>query len=228
MKILVINTAASIIDIALYSDGVIFGIERHVRLNEYEDVVSLIASLLKKQKLGFEQIDYFGVCLGPGSFTGIRIGLSAMKAIAYSARKPLVGFKSLDLLAWTARGSFRGTLCVIQDAKRSNFYSAVFYNNGKIKRASQYLLLSFPQLMEEIKDLNKKNVQLYFYGEMAVNHKDDIIRIFPAAKLLQDGNVSLRRKAMIELTKANIAGKTDAFSIMPFYMYPRDCQVRKQ
>lgn len=226
-KILSIDTTSRVIDVALSFDGKSFSIERDVRLSEYEGIISLIKLILKKSRLGIEQIDYFGVCTGPGSFTGMRIGLSVMKALAYSTGKPLIGFGSLDLLARMVKDKFCGLLCIMQDAKRNNIYSAVFDNTGKLRRISPYLLLDAPQLLKKIKKLNKKTRDLYFYGDMVSHYKEDIKKVFPESKFLEYHDLKLKGKAIISLTKDNLRQRCNSFEILPFYMYPKDCQVRK-
>ena len=227
MRILSINTTSRVMDVALSSNGKIFGIERDIRLNDYEGIVSLIKLILKRSRLKLEQIDYFGVCIGPGSFTGIRIGLSTMKALAYSTNKPLVGYKSLDLIAHMLKEEFSGLLCIMQDARRSNLYSAIFSNHRSLKKVSPYLLVEISQLIKQIKKLSKKREDLYFYGDMVSDYKDTIKKAFPNSIILNDrGNNSIGQ-AMISLTKDNIKKRKNSFELLPFYMYPKDCQVRR-
>lgn len=227
MNILSINTTTRIIDVALLCKNKIFSIEKDVRLADYEDVVCLIKSILKKEKLKLRQIDYFGVCIGPGSFTGMRIGLSAMKALAYSIDKPLIGLGSLDAEAFAVKDRFCGQLCIMQDAKRNNAYAAVFNNNKKLRRISPYLLLEISQSLKEVKRFSKNNANLYFYGDIVSHHKENIKKIFPNSKFLEHAEANLRSRALILLTKDNIKQKSSSFDLLPIYMYPRDCQVNK-
>jgi tRNA threonylcarbamoyladenosine biosynthesis protein TsaB len=227
MNILSINTSTRVIDVALQSKDKIFNIEKDTRLGDYEDIVSLIKSVLRRAKLKLGEIDYFGVCIGPGSFTGMRIGLSTMKALAYSTRKPLIGFGSLDAEAYTVKGRFYGQLCIMLDAKRNNAYTAVFNNNNRLRRISPYLLLGVPQSLQEIKKFGKNKTDIYFCGDMAWHYKEAIYKEFPGSKFLEHADASCRSKAMISLTKDNIKKKSSPFDILPLYMYPRDCQVSK-
>jgi len=227
MKILSINTTDNIMEVALSFGERIYSLKRDIRINDYEGIVFLIDLVLKKAKLRLSQIDYFGVCTGPGSFTGMRIGISVMKALAYSTGKPLIGFGSLDLLAWAVKDKFSSLLCVMQDAKRNNIYSAVFSRNKNISRISPYLLLDINRLLNKIKELNKENADLYFCGNVALFYQDKIERMFPNSKFLQDKDINLKAEAIISLTKENIKKKSNSFKLLPFYMYPKDCQVRK-
>ena len=227
MRILAIDTTSKVINIALSYNDKIIKIHKDAKVNDYESIVFLISSILEKSKLKIQQIDYFGVCIGPGSFTGIRIGLSTMKALAYSTNKPLVGYKSLDLIAHMLKEEFSGLLCIMQDARRSNLYSAIFSNHRSLKKVSPYLLVEISQLIKQIKKLSKKREDLYFYGDMVSDYKDTIKKAFPNSIILNDrGNNSIGQ-AMISLTKDNIKKRKNSFELLPFYMYPKDCQVRR-
>jgi tRNA threonylcarbamoyladenosine biosynthesis protein TsaB len=226
-KILSIDTSSRTIDVALSSHGRIINVQSDFRLDNYEGVVCLIESALKKASLELEHIDYFGACIGPGSFTGIRIGLSVMKALAYSQRKPMIGFSSLDLLAYMAKDKFQGLLCIMQDAKRNNIYSAAFKNNKRLHRVSPYLLCDLSQLLREIKRIHRHGTDLYFYGDAVSNYKDQIIKSFPDSIILNYEDKKLKGRAIISLTKENADKKISSFQILPLYMYPKDCQVRR-
>lgn len=226
MKILAIDTTSRIINIALSTNGKIFCINKDIQSNDYESSISLIKSILKKAKLKISQIDYFGVCVGPGSFTGIRIGLSTIKALAYSKDKPIIGFKSLDILAEMLKDKFSGLLCIMQDARRNNIYSAVFGNNGLLQRVSQYFLCDIPQLLNKVKKINKKNHKIYFYGDAVIHYKDDIKKFFPHSILLYQKDHSLKAQAMISIIINNLKMKSNPLQLFPFYIYPKDCQVR--
>ena len=227
MRILSIDTTGKVINIALSYNGRILNIERDTQLHNYESIIPLIKSILKKSRLNIHQIDYFGVCVGPGSFTGIRIGLSAMKALAYSTKKPLIAYKSLDLLAWMVKEEYCGLLCIMQDARRNNIYSAAFNNQRGFRRITPYLLVGIAQLLKKLKKINKENLSLYFYGDVAPHYKNEIRRFFPGSTILHNQNIGLKGQAMISLTKNNLRKKCNSFELLPFYMYPKDCQVRK-
>ncbi|MDD5617745.1 MAG: tRNA (adenosine(37)-N6)-threonylcarbamoyltransferase complex dimerization subunit type 1 TsaB [Candidatus Omnitrophica bacterium] len=227
MKILAIDTTSQVINIALFSGEKLTSIERDVKYGGYEDVLSLIKAVLNKSKIKLETIDCFGVCNGPGSFTGMRIGLSAVKALAYSLNKPVVSYKSLDLLAWMVKDGFLGLLCVMQDARRGNIYSAVYSNRIKFKRISEYALTDITKLLSQLKKINKKPFNLYFYGDAVLNYKDKIKSSFPDCKIIKEYDARSKSRAMISLARNNTSKKLNSFEILPFYMYPDNCQVTK-
>lgn len=225
MKILAIDTATSVIRIALLSGDKLSGVERDLKFGEYEGVLLLVKSLLEKDKVKIEDIDYFGVCNGPGSFTGIRIGLSVAKALAYSFKKPIIAYKSLDLLAWSLKDDFSGLLCVMQDARRGNVYSAVYADGRTFKRISPYVLTDIKQLLNRLSKTSKQR-KIYFCGDAVSGYKDNIKKVFPESSIIDKG-CGFISGAMISWIKKNISSQANSFKASPFYMYPKDCQVRK-
>ncbi|MDD5291580.1 MAG: tRNA (adenosine(37)-N6)-threonylcarbamoyltransferase complex dimerization subunit type 1 TsaB [Candidatus Omnitrophica bacterium] len=226
MKILAIDTATRVIRIALLSGNKFFSVEKDLKFGEYEGVLLLIKSLLGKAKVKIEDIDYFGVCNGPGSFTGMRIGLSVVKALAYSFKKPIIAYKSLDLLAWSLKDDFSDLLCVMQDARRGNVYSAVYVNSRNFRRISSYALTDVKQMLNRLSKISKQH-KIYFCGDATLDYKDNIEKVFPESSIIGNKGYRLTSKAMIYWIKNNIGSRVSSFDVSPFYMYPKDCQVRK-
>lgn len=236
-KILSIDTTGSDTTIALFCNGKFFSINRNIKSKNYESIISLINLLLDKSKLNIRQIDYFAVCVGPGSFTGIRIGLSSAKALAYCMNIPLIGYRSLDIYAWMNKDDFRGLLCIMQDARRNNIYSAVFSNYDGFKRIGPYGLGDIWQLLEKLKRIKKEfsnrisdnyraTPDLYFYGDIVSHYQDDIKQAFPHSTIISGKDRRHKAKAMIFLSKSYQREKSNSFSLTPFYMYPKECQIK--
>ena len=228
MKILAINTCLDCLDVVLATRNSTLSLHREIVKGRYKDVLSLIRKLLSKAKLELKDLDFLGVCVGPGSFTGIRLGLSTMKALAYVINKPLIGFKSLDLLAWAARDKFENILCVIQDAKRNNIYSAVYVKNSYPKRRGSYNLLNFHDLPIFLRKSSADKKRICFIGDVINNHRDYLNQDFPDSIFRTDCSKKDRARGMIELVRFNHKrNKSHTISrVQPFYLYPKHCQVR--
>jgi len=112
-----------------------------------------IDSVLKGAGLGLEDIEGFGVGLGPGSWTGIRIGVTVGKMLAYCTGKPLKGISTLEVLAYRARDYHR-LICPIVDAGAGGTIYAAFYRaaNDKINQIGDYYVGDLPGLVEMIKE----------------------------------------------------------------------------
>jgi tRNA threonylcarbamoyladenosine biosynthesis protein TsaB len=95
-----------------------------------ERLLPAVDFLLKTNKLSIKDIDGFAVAVGPGSFTGIRIGLSTVKSFSYASGKPVAGVSSLMALAEKLRRSQAHLLCPLLDAKKGEIYAALFESKG--------------------------------------------------------------------------------------------------
>jgi tRNA threonylcarbamoyladenosine biosynthesis protein TsaB len=124
----------------------------------------MIEALLKNLKLTPDDIDMFAVSEGPGSFTGVRIGVAALKGLAFGKNKICVGTSTLDALARNAMGLSGNFLAVpVMDARRSQLYNAVFeYNDGELTRLCEDRLISASDLEAELAGADKP---IYFFGD---------------------------------------------------------------
>ena len=131
MKILAMDTSSVNATVAVCDENRILG--EYTVSNERahsQIIMPMLESLLNHCSLTIKDIDVFAVALGPGSFTGLRIGISAMKTLAQSLSKPIIGVSSLDEVA----SSFFGTdkiICPIFDARRNEVYNALYLNGNK-------------------------------------------------------------------------------------------------
>ena len=124
-----------------------------------------VDSVLREAKLSFEDIEGFGVGPGPGSWTGIRIGVTVGKMLAYCTGKSIKGISTLEVLAYHARGR-RTLICPIVDAGAGGAIYAAFYRSGnnEINQVSEYYVGDLPGLAGLIKEpavLVAANAQRY-------------------------------------------------------------------
>lgn len=142
MKILGIDTAGPIASAALVEDGVLVVEESHGRAgairkasspalkgNHAEIILPLIQSIFSKSNSRLDELAGVAVSIGPGSFTGLRIGLATVKGMAYECGLPVAGVSTL--LANAARAkNFPGLICAILDARKHDVYVALFRGDG--------------------------------------------------------------------------------------------------
>lgn len=134
MKILSVNTSEASAGVALVEDGVPVCEEffsagvTHSRV--LMDMVHQVLTV--RASVPVEEIDGLVAARGPGSFTGLRIGISVVKGIAMAASKPVAGISSLDAIAWQVSSSQR-SVCAMMDAKRGEVYAACYrFSGGKM------------------------------------------------------------------------------------------------
>ena len=143
MNILGVDTSTKKLSVCVLKDDLILANFNSTALQRHSSMlVPVIEKVLKKSKLPLKDIDGFAISIGPGSFTGLRIGVSSIKALSMATGKPIVAVPSLDVLARNAT-STRDLICPIVDAKKSNVY-ACFYrpSKGKLITLAEYMLSS--------------------------------------------------------------------------------------
>ncbi len=126
MKILAFDTAVTGCSVAVYDSSLDQSwVERlETERGQAEFLVPMIQTAMKKAGLGFHDLDRIAVTIGPGSFTGVRIGLATARALSLASSKPLVGISTLELLL--AQSGATGDTLVLVDTKRDDFYGQVF------------------------------------------------------------------------------------------------------
>lgn len=169
MLVLAIDTATKIGSVALYDDkiGVIGEINLYVKVNHSNVIMDAVDSLFKLSGLTIKDVDRIAVTIGPGSFTGIRIGTAIAKGLAYSLKKPIVGVNELDVLAHMGENREDIIVPLIDARKERVYFSKYRYVDGILLREEEY---KDGELREILEDLKGKKVT--FIGDGAtVNEK---------------------------------------------------------
>jgi tRNA threonylcarbamoyladenosine biosynthesis protein TsaB len=126
VRVLAIDTATERGSVALVRDGVVVGEELFSLQEGYSTfVLPAVALLLEKEGIPPGSIDGFGVTLGPGSFTGLRVGISSIQGLALASGRPAIGISTLDVLAMKIRGKAR-TLVTAVDAYREQVFVGLY------------------------------------------------------------------------------------------------------
>ena len=144
MKILAVDTTEQGCSIALVNDGVLL-CERYAAglKNHAVTLMPMVENMLKEDVVGgLDGLDGFVVSRGPGSFTGLRIGISMVKGLAMATGKPLAGISSLDGIAWQMSHSVL-PVCAMLDARRGEVYCAMYkFKKGELISKSEEDVLS--------------------------------------------------------------------------------------
>lgn len=204
-------------------------------------IIPSIDTALKQSKLSLKAIDYFGIGLGPGSFTGLRIGLAVIKGLAFPSDKPIVGVGSLDVLA-RAVSNHSGLVCPIVDARRSLVYTAIYeMKDGHLMRKSRYLLVSVEKLLSRLK--GKDGV--VFLGNGLNLYADELKKKLGSLCIFADESLWYPRPENLYLSVKEKINASTVFSIdterrrsiknkefsdlhklVPIYLYPKECQIK--
>ena len=171
MRILGLDTSISVASVAINEDGRIVAEDFYPRQgtadgsgaksNHAEIILPLIDSVLQRAGIGFTDVTGIAVSIGPGSFTGVRIGLSTTKGLAYGTGMPAVGISTLQAIAARVAG-FEGMVCSILDARKGEVYAAVFRKHGnQLERLTEDALMPILSFLEELRGLKKKTPCLF-------------------------------------------------------------------
>ena len=132
MRILAIESSACAASVALVEDGRLLAQNlQHAGLTHSRTLLPMLHGLLDGLGLKVADVDKIAVAHGPGSFTGIRIGVATAKGLAWAAERPLVGVSSLEAMAHQAKHLGPGLLCPAMDARRGQVYNALFRAEGE-------------------------------------------------------------------------------------------------
>lgn len=214
MKLLAIDTSSPVASVAVMNDGVLLG-ETMVNNGKTHSqiIVPLISDMLKNIGISMVDIDVFATSLGPGSFTGLRIGVATAKSFAQALNKPIVGISSLEGLASGVEFCEDANICPIMDARRGNVYNAV-YRNGKCIKEDR--LIGLNELLSEI---NKGKT--VFIGDGVLKHKDAIFQYMGDNAVFLPEYMSVLRASSIAHLAYKRAIENDydnLYSIEPIYV----------
>ncbi len=125
-------------------------------LTHSRTLLPMVEDMLRNQGLSVSDLDLIAVSHGPGSFTGVRIGVSTVKGLAWAAEKPVCGVSTLEAMAYNAVGVTDGLVCCVMDARRGQFYNALFeIKDEKPVRFCEDRAIDAGQLVSEIKSCKK-------------------------------------------------------------------------
>lgn len=222
MKVLGIDTTTKFLSLGLCDNTRIYAYNLEVgnRLS------ALLALTIKRalEALGWKasDIDYLACGLGPGSFTGVRVGLAAIKGMSFALNKPIIGMPTLDILVRQIHTDKE--IIPVIDAKRGLVYASVYRNkNGKLIRLKPYLLLKMEELLRMVKP------GAVILGDAAGLYRDEILTQIKGARIADKDYWYPKAHYLMELALERIKQKhfNDPFKIKPIYLYPKECQIRQ-
>ena len=152
MLTLAFESSAKAASVALLRDGsLISQYSQCSGLTHSRTLLPMAEDLLKNAELKLADVDLFAVAHGPGSFTGIRIGVSTVKGLAWACDKPCVGVSTLESMAWHGL-SAGGLVCPVMDARRSQVYTALFeIRDGQPQRLTEDKPISLEELAAQLR-----------------------------------------------------------------------------
>lgn len=218
MPILALDTATLVSSVAIAAQDQVYAeLTLQTRLTHSEIIMPHIKQVLEMAKLEKTVIQAIAVSIGPGSFTGLRIGLATAKSMAYALGIPIVGVPTLAALAYhyPVPGFY---LAPLLDAQKGNVYIALYeWENGLLKEVQVPTVEAFDMVLERGKSMDKPVV---FLGEAAVRHTEkikgagkNILPAMPHMVMPRAANVAMLGLAMLQENKQD-----DVMQVEPLYI----------
>ena len=212
MKVFAMDTSSQNASVAVIDDNKILGeFSVNSKNTHSQTIMPMTDELLKKCGLTLKDIDVFAVCTGPGSFTGVRIGMSAVKTLCQALSKPIIGVTSLDTLSSNFECLKDVVIAPVIDARGGNVYNALYLNGEKIENER---VININSLVAE---LDGKNT--VFCGDGIVPYRENILSkstntVAPSHLAMQ----SASSVAFCALKRANLNDYDNFYSLLPVYL----------
>ena len=159
MRILAIDSTANTSTVALLENDKLLGVYTANTKNTHsETLLPMVKHLMSTLNVSNDQIDAYAVSNGPGSFTGVRIGVATIKGLAFGKDKKCVEVSTIEALAENLEG-FEGVICPIMNARRGQVYTGAFLNGKRIINDTCMMLSDLIPMLEEY------NQPIYFVGD---------------------------------------------------------------
>ena len=165
MKILAIDTSALVATAALCDDEKLIAVySQKAGMTHSQTMLPIIKNIMDNTETNIDDVDMIAVSEGPGSFTGIRIGIATVKGLAFGKNKICIGVSTLEAMARTiADFCTDAIICPVMDARRNQLYNAVFeMRGGKLLRLTEDRMIEAPTLAKELDTMDRP---VYFVGD---------------------------------------------------------------
>lgn len=209
-----IDTSTSVCSVALSKDGQVVAIkENREGLNHSLLLGTYVDELLKEHHIGVEQLDGIAVSMGPGSYTGLRIGVSLAKGLCFGASKPLIAVNTLQAMAWAVSEKTQDDAwyCPMIDARRMEVYTAFFDRENKPLTETTAEIITEDSFADIL-----AGQKVYFFG----NGSDKIKELLQSKQtiFLPDVETSAANLVKIAEERFNNSLFEDVAYFEPFYL----------
>jgi tRNA threonylcarbamoyladenosine biosynthesis protein TsaB len=229
MRALAVDTSTSMAGIAVVDEqqGLLAEYMLNDKKTHSQKLVPMLKEVLDSLKMSISDMDILAAVTGPGSFTGLRIGVTTIKSMAYAAQKPTAGIPSLDALASAVAAPGGTMVCPMLDARNNQVYTALYrFRSGRMENTSGYMGLHINELVSRIED---RNAHILFTGDAVSLHRDFLkIQLgercsFAPDFLTQHMAASAAHLALLQLQRGETVG---CFDLKPFYL--RQSQAERE
>ena len=230
MRLLAVDTSTLTGALALLDDETIVAESRlNVAITHGERLLAAIDALLVSARWSLAEVDALAVAVGPGSFTGLRIGVSTVKGLAFATGKPVVAVSTLEALAWSLPFA-APPVCPVLDARKGEVYTALFVTSGgRVERLWPDRAISPRVLAEELaREERLRGGPVVFVGDGVAPHSPMFQEVLgPRARLAPPGHRLPSGASVADLgRRALLRGETvEAAALVPRYVRPFEAEL---
>lgn len=227
MKVLGIESSCDILSVSIIDEGRLIGCIKSLRNKGHSAYLTpMIKDILKMAKLSLDDMYGFALSIGPGSFTGLRVGVATVKGLSFATGKPVIGIPTLDVIADNL-GLIRGIACPILDAKKGKVYTTMYeYKNARQKRLLSYKLITADEAIDMAIEKKKDTI---FLGDGLKLYKNRIkSRLKNKASFAPEHLwfPSAETVARIGEIRFKEGKREDPEELLPMYMYSKECSIK--
>jgi tRNA threonylcarbamoyladenosine biosynthesis protein TsaB len=224
MKVLGVDTSTMTAGVGIVEeDEILVEVKFSVKITYSEILLSCIDQSLKNIGLKIDDMNGFAISIGPGSFTGLRIGLSTLKGLCLATGKPLASVPSLDALAYLSLYCQYPVMTML-DAKKNQVYAALYETkDGELQRQTDYLVTDLGDLVEKISQ------RTLFVGPGAKLYKKKLIELLGDKAYFSFAEQSLPSGATVAFlgSKKLILGQVeDIANLEPLYLRMSEAELK--
>ena len=238
--ILGIDTAGAVASVALVQDGKMLAERIHLdsgsrasyaptslpKGNHAEVLLPLIEGLFEAAGVTLDRVTGLALSIGPGSFTGLRIGLATAKGIAYECGLPVVGISTLQANAARVK-NFDGIVCALLDARKHEVYTALFRRTEcRLDRISDDELTSIENALARARLQNGANDVLGFVGDGAKAYEKAISSEFSASAVFFHDSSAATAVARLAEERLSAGLNDEIGTLTPVYLHPSEAETK--
>ena len=222
MRLLVIDTSGPVCGVAVMEDGkVLCEYTAQNRNTHSANLMPMTEAALSSAGKTLGEMDAVAAVTGPGSFTGVRIGVATAKGLAHGAGIPCIAVDALEALSLSA-GGFDGVICPIQDARAGQVYGAAF-RDGKRLTADEPMKLE--EYLEKIIPLGDR---FLFLGDGMPVHREKILAVLGDKAVFAPPHLCYLRPSAAGILAMGSETKTDYLNLQATYLRPPNAQKNKK
>ncbi|MBM4346955.1 MAG: tRNA (adenosine(37)-N6)-threonylcarbamoyltransferase complex dimerization subunit type 1 TsaB [Deltaproteobacteria bacterium] len=227
MKVLGIDTSTRCGSVGLIDQrGIISEYLLNIPITHSERLLEIINDLLRESRCPMQDLNGWAISLGPGSFTGLRIGISTIKGLAYATQKPVAGVSSIDVLA-SQISPTPFLICPILDARKGEVYTAFYrYDEANLlQRRSDYLAMKPEDLVKNIKE------KTIFVGDGTKTYEDYLRESLSSLALFPNPSLHLPHGSTVAGLGSELLRKGEVLELKtftPIYVRPSEAEIKWQ